>query len=111
MISKGDIIMTYKKDWSRILDRHCFKILEQIFVEPPPDIAWIDIQNLLQRVEEEFKKDGVKAKVKPIPGDPLRVQLNGAPMGIIDEPDPAKRTAKRNIREVREILRYVGVIP
>ncbi|HJT57810.1 MAG TPA: hypothetical protein VJ761_15015 [Ktedonobacteraceae bacterium] len=103
--------MLNRIDWFTILDKHCYETLRQIYVEPPPDIVWIDIQNLLEKVAEKLRNEGVEAKVKSIPGDPVIIHLDGAPQGIVPEPDPAKRTARRNIQKVREILRYVGVIP
>jgi hypothetical protein len=112
MISKGDIIMADKKDWSKILGSH-YKILEQIFKEPPPNLSWIEILYLLKEVKKEFQKDGVEAYVDdPVPGeDAIYVQLNGAPRGVFYVTDLSKPALKEYIRRLRKILEHVGVIP
>lgn len=104
--------MTDKKDWSKILGAH-YKILEQIFKEPPPDLTWIEILGLLKEVVKEFQKDGVEAYVDdPIPGeDSIYVQLNGPPRIVFYVPDLSKRALKEYIRRLKKLLESVGVIP
>jgi len=112
MISKGDIIMTDKKDWSKILGSH-YKTLEQIFEEPPPDLTWTEIQGLLKEVEKEFQKDGVATYVDDlVPGEnAINVQLNEVTKGTFYIADPSKRVPKEYIRRLRKLLECVGVIP
>lgn len=97
--------MIEKKDWSKELSRDCYKILEQIFMEPPPDILWRDILGLFYEI-----KDKIGGKIVATPGRNVRVSLNGG-RAIFDEPDPKLKTALYNITRVRKLLISVGVIP
>ncbi len=101
--------MIEKKDWSRILSRHRFKVLEQVFMVKPPDIFGFEILGLFEELKE-IEMDGKKGEVKVTPGCCVLVQLDHR-IGEFAEPDPKLKTALYNIMRVIKLLIGVGVIP
>lgn len=97
--------MAKKKDWSEILNSHCYEILEQVF-EGPPDILWFEIKGLFVEVIKE-----IGGEILDPPGAPVTVRLDGVVRGVFDEPDPNQKTAPYHILRVRELLLRVGVTP
>lgn len=100
--------MIKKMSWSKILSKHCYEILEQIFMEEPPDIPWFEILCLF---EELTKIEEIGGDLWDTPGAPVSVRLDTNVIGVFDELDPNQITAKFNIPRVRKLLLRVGVVP
>ena len=81
------------------------RTLEQIFSEPVSGtIRYEDVKNLLQSVGSNFSNKGKTS------GARLSFTINGTKI-LLHKPHPGSEMGKATIKQLREILKKLGITP